>query len=55
MLLARIRVVSPGYFGVMQIPILAGRDFEERDEVGEIGSPRYVIVSQGLAGRCWPR
>jgi putative ABC transport system permease protein len=50
----RIRVVSPGYFGVMNIPILSGRDYDEHDEVGEVGSLPSVIVNRTLAERCWP-
>jgi len=50
----RIRVVSPGYFQVMKIPILSGREFNERDELGKIGIPPYVVVSRTLAERHWP-
>jgi len=50
----RIRVVSPGYFGVMKIPILSGRDYGEHDEVGEVGSLPSVIVNRTLAERLWP-
>jgi putative ABC transport system permease protein len=50
----RLRVVSPGYFGVMKIPILAGRDYDEHDEVGEVGSLPFVIVNRTLAERFWP-
>jgi putative ABC transport system permease protein len=50
----RIRVISPGYFGVMRIPILAGRDYDEHDEVGEVGSLPSVIVNHALAERFWP-
>jgi putative ABC transport system permease protein len=50
----RIRVVSPGYFGVMKIPILSGRDYSEHDEVGEVGSLPSVIVNRALAQRFWP-
>ena len=50
----RIRVVSPGYFGVMNIPILSGRDYDEHDEVGEVGSLPSVIVNRTLAERFWP-
>ena len=50
----RIRVVSPGYFSVMKIPILAGRDYDEHDEVGEVGSLPSVIVNRTLAARLWP-
>jgi predicted permease len=50
----RLRVVSPGYFGVMKIPILFGRDYDEHDEVGEIGSLPSVIVNRALAERFWP-
>ena len=50
----RLRVVSPGYFGVMNIPILSGRDYDEHDEVGEVGSLPSVIVNRALAERFWP-
>jgi putative ABC transport system permease protein len=50
----RIRVVSPGYFGVMRIPILSGRDYDEHDEVGEVGSLPSIIVNRALADRFWP-
>src|SRR5262245_26737484 len=50
----RIRVVSPGYFGVMKIPILAGRDYDDHDEVGEVGSLPSVIVNRTVAERFWP-
>lgn len=52
--ISRVRVVSPGYFRVMKIPIIAGREFEPRDEVGEIGKPPNVIISQTFAERLWP-
>ncbi len=51
---ARLRVVSPGYFRVMKIPILSGRDYDEHDEVGEVGSLPSVIVNRTLAERFWP-
>jgi putative ABC transport system permease protein len=50
----RLRVVSPGYFGVMKTPILSGRDYDEHDEVGEVGSLPSVIVNRALAERFWP-
>lgn len=50
----RIRVVSPGYFGVMKIPILFGRDYDEHDEMGDVGSLPSVIVNRALAERFWP-
>jgi putative ABC transport system permease protein len=50
----RLRVVSPGYFSVMKIPILSGRDYDEHDEVGEVGSLPSIIVNRALAERFWP-
>ncbi len=52
--LVRLRVVSPGYFDVMQVPILSGRDFDARDEEGEIGRAPQVLISQVFAERYWP-
>jgi predicted permease len=46
--------VNPGYFGVMQIPLVSGREFELRDEVGNVGDLPYVIVNNTLASRYWP-
>jgi len=39
-------MISPGYFRTMQIPMVRGRDFTERDE---IAAPPVVIVNQTLA------
>lgn len=50
----RLRVVSPAYFETMQIPILSGREFEARDEVGERGFNRTILVSESFARRYWP-
>jgi putative ABC transport system permease protein len=38
--------VSPGYFRTMGTPLLAGRDFDRRDNAG---SPRVAIVNQEFA------
>jgi putative ABC transport system permease protein len=45
---ARLRGVTPGYFGVLGVPILAGRDFTDDDRRG---SERVAIVSQSVAQR----
>ncbi|UCG84798.1 MAG: ABC transporter permease [Gemmatimonadota bacterium] len=42
--------VSPGYFDAMEIPVVAGRDFEEADSED---APSVVIVSQSLADEVW--
>ncbi len=44
-------VVSPGYFQALQIPILEGRNFDERDREG---GPRVIIVNQAMAETLWP-
>lgn len=46
----RIRVafnhVAPGYFATLGIPLVAGRDFDERDSRG---APNVIIISERLA------
>jgi len=44
-------VVSPGHFKTLQIPLLAGRDFDDRDRKG---TPRAVIVNERMAQMLWP-
>ncbi len=48
---ANSRVVSPGYFQAMGIPILRGRAFDSRDQSD---SPRVIVISEGMARRYWP-
>ena len=43
--------VSPGYFEVLHIPIVRGRDFDEHDDGAEAG---VVIINQAMAERYWP-
>jgi predicted permease len=47
---AHIRFVTPGFFAALQIPLLSGRVFDERDGVSEFG----VIVDEQLAEQLWP-
>ncbi|HEU4434970.1 MAG TPA: ABC transporter permease [Pyrinomonadaceae bacterium] len=44
-------VISAGYFRAMQIPILDGRDFDDRDHAN---AQRVVIVNQQMANMLWP-
>jgi len=48
---ARLRIVSPGFFAVLGVPMVTGRDFtaEDRRE-----SELVVIVSQSVAQRLFP-
>lgn len=48
---ARMRVVGPGYFGVVGVPLLAGREFTDLD--GSESDP-VVIVSERIATRLFP-
>ena len=43
---------SPGYFQVLKIPILRGRDFDVHDDSG--ASP-VVMINQTMAKRYWPQ
>ncbi len=44
-------VVSPGYFSMMKIPLVAGRDFGDTDRAP---SPYVMIVNETAARRWWP-
>ena len=45
------RIVSPGYFAAMRIPLLRGRFFDARD--GRQAEP-VVLVSRSMVQRYWP-
>jgi putative ABC transport system permease protein len=49
--LAKFRVVSPGFFGALGVPIVEGRDFNDNDRRG--GEP-VVIISQSVAQQMFP-
>jgi len=53
---ARIRMVTPDFFNVLGVPLLAGRDFTPEDRRGSKDAPveEVVIVSQSLAERIYP-
>ena len=48
---ARFRAISPGFFQTMGMPILEGRDFDERDQQG---SDQVVMISQSVAKQLFP-
>ncbi len=45
------QVISPRYFEVLGIPVIAGRAFTERDDRG---MPLVVVINQILARQFWP-
>jgi predicted permease len=47
--LANVRIVSPGYFQTMSIPLLEGRTFDRTDRLRKV-----VVISQRLARALWP-
>lgn len=48
---ADLNLVSPGYFETLSIPLLQGRDFDERDVEG---APRVAIINEAMARHFWP-
>jgi predicted permease len=48
---AQYRVISPGFFAALGVPIIAGRDFNELDIQSK---ERVAIISQTLARRMFP-
>ncbi len=49
--LSAVRVVTPGYFATMKIPLRKGRDFDPRDK---FESPGVVIVNESLVRQYFP-
>jgi putative ABC transport system permease protein len=43
--------VAPGYFAAMGIPLLAGRDFTDADDIEH---PGVVIINEAAVRRFWP-
>lgn len=48
---ASVRMVTPGYFDVLQLKVADGRAIDDGDAPA---SPRVVMVSETLARRLWP-
>jgi predicted permease len=49
---ANLNLISPGYFDTLEIPLLRGRDFDERDVDG---APRVAIINETMADYFWPQ
>jgi len=49
--IALVTTVTPGYFATLDVPIVLGRGFDERDRAG---SEPVVIVNQMMAETYWP-
>ncbi|MDX2041395.1 MAG: ABC transporter permease [Acidobacteriota bacterium] len=43
--------VTPEFFGVLNVPLLAGRNFDSQDHPD---APRVAVISQSTARRLWP-
>ena len=47
------RVVSPGYFAALEIPLIRGRAFSPNDRPSQ-GLPVPAVISEAMARRYWP-
>jgi len=45
------RIVSPGFFTTLKVPLLKGRNFTDQDDAG---GPPVVIVDEEMVKRYWP-
>ena len=48
---ARPRIITPGYFATLGIPLIGGRNFTDRDAEG---TPDVVILNAAAVRRYWP-
>jgi putative ABC transport system permease protein len=48
---AYMNFVSPGYFGTLRSPILAGRNFDDHDVAG---APLVIMINESMARRFFP-
>lgn len=48
---ADVRMVTPGLFRTLGVPLKEGRDFDEGDRPGR---PRVVVINERLAREFWP-
>ena len=46
--MVQLRAISSGYFRVMGIPLISGREFSDTDQADS------VIINSEMARRCWP-
>ena len=48
---ANVNLTTPGYFQTMNIPLIEGRDFDQRDVMK---APEAAIINQDMVRRYWP-
>jgi predicted permease len=46
-----VRVVTPGYFRTMRVPVIEGRDIDASDSAD---APAVVVISKSMAKQFWP-
>ncbi len=51
LIISNERFVSQGYFRTMEMPLVKGRQFDDRDIKG---APDVTIINEALAARFWP-
>lgn len=50
----KARVIEPGFFETMEVPLLEGRLFEPPDSIGRIGYAKVTVCNETFASRMFP-